>query len=337
MSKFEFYLGLQGTKKPNEYISIAKACEENGFDRIYVYDDLLYYPTFPILTTIAHYTEKIKIAPCLVNGFYRHPAVIASNFAYLSELSNNRTLLGMGRGAFFDILEMDNTEQYTREGYEEAVQLVKHFISHKRERFDGKFFKATEKAFIKTSLPPEPYLITGTWNKDMAYTAGKYCRELQVAEVWNKDYILDLWNAFKKGNEESNSDYTPKISIGGMVCVGKTEAEAIAFAKSTIVVYMPYFETILKSHNINIEEKYIQDIFNLSQLGKFKEAAKLLPDELAKSLALVGTSEQIVDKINSLREEIPINGLLMSPPYGTEKDIVSNIKLISKEIIPKLR
>jgi 5,10-methylenetetrahydromethanopterin reductase len=337
MDKLNFYLGLQGNKEPEEYIRIAKTCEKKGFDRIYVYDDLLYYSSFPILTTIAQNTKKIKLASCLVNGFYRHPAVIASNYAYLSKVSNNRAMLGMGRGAFYDLLKLNGNEEYTRKGYEEAIQLVKHFISNEKGEFKGEFFNATEKAYLKVPAPENPYIFSATWNSDMAYIAGKHSRELQVAEVWNENYLEKLWSSFVKGHKESNSEFAPKLSIGGMMCLGKTEKEAVANAKQTVVVYMPYLQTILKSHDIDFEQDYIKKIFELSKAGNIKEAANLLPDDITKALALVGTPDQVAEKINGLRDKFPIGGLLISPPYGTEKDIVSNIKMINKELFRRIK
>ena len=74
-SSVKFYVALQGCYPPLEYITIAKNIERLGFDRIYIYDDLMYYPSWPILSLIAEHTKKIGLGPCVVNGFYRHPAI----------------------------------------------------------------------------------------------------------------------------------------------------------------------------------------------------------------------------------------------------------------------
>ncbi|MBI9067846.1 MAG: LLM class flavin-dependent oxidoreductase [Salinivirgaceae bacterium] len=336
MNKIKFYLGLQGNKTPDEYIKIAKTAEKNGFDRLYVYDDLLYYPSFPILTTIAHHTKKIKLGPCLVNGFYRHPAVITSSYAYLNQVSNNRAVLGLGRGAFYDLLKLESEEEYTRKGYEETIQLVKHFLEKDHKVFEGEIHKATEKAFLKVPAPKNPYIITATWNYNMAYIAGKYSNELQVAEVWNEKYLGELYHAFLEGKKENKIKDLPRLSIGGMMCVANSEKEAIRIAKPTVAVYMPYLQTILKSHNIDFETPEIQKIFELSKSGKISEAVKLLSDDITKVLALVGTPDQVAERVNNLRKKYPIHGLLLSPPYGTSNDVVKNIKYLKKELFKKL-
>ncbi len=118
--------------------------------------------------------------------------------------------------------------------------------------------------------------------------------------------------------------------------VANSEKEAIKMAKPTVAVYMPYLQTILKSHNIDFDTPEIKKIFELSKEGKIKEAVKLLSDDITKTLALVGTPDQIAEKVNNLRRKYPIHGLLFSPPYGINKDINKNLKYLKKEVFKRI-
>jgi len=237
--KIKFYVALQGNYEPKQYINLSKQIEKLGFDRIYIYDDLFYYPSIPILTLIAEHTKSIELGPCLLNGFYRHPAIITSNILALNTIAKDRTVLGLGRGAFFDFLGMDITEEYTRHAFEENVQLVKHILSNKKQKFNGKHFKANENAFLRIESANIP-LITGTWNEDMAYIAGKYCNEIQIADVWDINYLIRLQNSFLIGNCETNDINNPKFSIGGICCISENEAKARKKVVETLTVYLPY-------------------------------------------------------------------------------------------------
>ena len=83
----KFFVAFQTYEKPEEYIHMGKAVEALGFDRIYVYDDLMYRPSWPILNLVAHHTKNIELGPCVVNGRYMHPALIAMNIVFLEEFS----------------------------------------------------------------------------------------------------------------------------------------------------------------------------------------------------------------------------------------------------------
>lgn len=330
MTRTKKYLALQGDKTPQEYVKIAKQAEANGFDRIYVYDDLFYYPAYPVLATMAQHTKTIELGACLLNGFYRHPAMIASNYAYLYSTIQTRAVMGLGRGSFFDLLNMETDETHTRLGYEETAKLIHHFFSGKQEAFNGKLFQTSEKAFLKIPIPAKPHIVTATWNCDMAYLAGKYSHEIQIAEVWGESYLEELLDAFLRGNKENPTVDHPKFSIGGMICVGKTEQEALTKAKATVAVYLPYLHTILKNHGIDPESSVINKISHLSKTGKIDEAARCTPDEIAMALALIGTPEQILSKIKAITSKFPIHGILFSPPYGTSNDTCDNIELLAE-------
>jgi alkanesulfonate monooxygenase SsuD/methylene tetrahydromethanopterin reductase-like flavin-dependent oxidoreductase (luciferase family) len=336
MDRLTFSLGVQGDKTPEEYIRIAKIAEECDFDSIFVYDDLLYYPAYPILVTMAQHTRKINLCACLLNGFYRHPAIIVSNYAYLNRMIGSRAIMGLGRGAFFDLLGMEDSEEHTRKGFEETLALVHHLLYKNGEAFTGELFSTTEKTMLKVSAPIKPRILTATWNTEMARLAGSYGTDLQIAEVWHEKYMQELFDSFVSGLSQSNISYQPDFNIGGMVCMGNTEREAIDKARKTVTIYLPYLQTILKNHQIDPDSKIIKRIIQLSKEGKNDEASRLIPDEIVKALSLVGTPDQLAERIQMLRNKIPFNGILFSPPYGTNASIEENIKYLKKELVDRL-
>jgi len=334
-NRLKFYIALQGNYSPKEYIKIAKDIEEMGFNRIYVYDDLFYYPSIPILTLIAEHTKNIELGPCLLNGLYRHPAIITSSILAINELAPGRTVLGLGRGAFFDFLGIDSSEENTRLAYEENIKLIRHFLDGKKSDFKGKFFNANSNAYLRIKSN-EIKLVTGTWNEDMAYKAGQYSNELQIADVWNTDYLNKLQNSFLIGNCKSGLINNPSFSIGGICCVSKNYKECRKVVSETLVMYLPYLSNILNRCGVKYDKHDIKLISELSKSGKIKEAVQFVSDEILDTLTLWGNPKQVVEKINSTLKEVKIDSIMFSVPFGIEKSVVHNIKLISEEIIPYL-
>ncbi len=334
----KFYIALQGCYTPNEYIRYGKLIEELGFDRIYVYDDLMFYPSYPILNLIAQHTSKIELGPCAVNGFYRHPAIIASNAAFLDVVSNGRSIIGIGRGAFFDFLNMNNDEKYTRKGFEESLFLMKHFCKQKyNSSFKGKIFSATKKAVLRVQPPMDPYIVAATWNKKMAFLAGKFADELQLAEVFTASYFNKIYKSFKNGFSSNFENRKKYISIGGMTCVSDDKEKALEVAKNTVAIYMPYLKTILKNHDVDLDSKEIQKIDTLSKKGNYKKAARYITDDIVNLLSLSGTYVQVAKKIKSISEGHDIKGIMFSPPYGTEENFEKNIENIANKLIPLIK
>jgi len=332
----DFYVALQGCYTPEEYIRFGKLIESKGFDRIYVYDDLMFYPSFPILNLIAEHTTRIEIGPCLVNGFYRHPALIASNAAFLDTHSHGRSVLGLGRGAFFDFLKMEDNEKYTREAFKETLLLIRHLFNQQKDGFNGRIFSTSKKAILRIPPPTNPYFVTATWNSKMVYLGGRYSNEVQLAEVFTTTYFNKLSKAFIKGCAKSKEKEKKSISIGGMICVSDDPALAIETAKKTLAIYIPYLKTILKQHKVDVKSRLIKEIDFESKHGNYIEASKLIPDDFVAILTLSGTPADVSKRIKSLIRGKPVKGIMFSPPYSTFDSIEDNITYLSDKLLPLL-
>lgn len=332
-SNRKFYIALQGNYSPKAYIKLAKYIEKSGFDRIYIYDDLFYYPSIPILTLMAEHTNKIELGPCLLNGFYRHPAIITSNILALNELAPDRIILGLGRGAFYDFLGLHSSEELTRMAFKENILLIKHFLENKRKSFNGKYFKANENAFLRIKSAKIP-LVTGTWNEDMAYIAGQFCQEIQIADVWDIDYLNGLQNSFLIGNCETNLIDEPKFSIGGICCISEDEEKCLKKVTETTIIYLPYLTRILDRCGINYDRKDIQTISKLSKAGKIQEASKYVSKDMINTLTIWGTPKNVIDKINNTLHKVKADSIMFSIPFGTGDSVEQNLKLIKEKVVP---
>lgn len=333
-----FYVALQGDKRPEAYGPLAKFIEDLGFHRIYVYDDLMYRPSWPILTLMAGHTQNIELGPCLVNGFYRHPAIIAENAVFLDELSGGRAILGTGRGAFFDFLNMDLSESATRVGCEETLQLVQRFISGDATPFKGKYFQANEKAVLRWPPPRDRIpLVLGSWNEKMARLAGRYCDEMQTAECWETPYIETLYGQMKKSAQKAGREQLPLFSIGGICCMSNDETAALEHAKQTLAVYLPYLSSILSRSDINAKQENLKKIEYHSKRGEYEAVVPLISEKLVRMLALCGTPDQAAGHLNRLIEASDIHAIMFSPPYGTSPRIEENLEFIAQSVISKIK
>lgn len=326
----KFFVALRGEKSPREYIRLAKFIEDLGYDRIYVYDDLMFYSSSQILPLIAEHTHKIEVGPCLVNGYYRHPAIIAQEAAFLEEMAPGRSVLGIGRGAFFDFYNMENSEEHTRIGVLETTQQVNRLLLGNTEELYGTRFQATSKAFLRVPRPANKVpVVIGSWNAKIAAIAGEHAEELQVAEVWNEPYLQELKASFM-GSSPAGS--RRKFHIGGMSCISDDKQKACHIAKETAAIYIPYLNMLIQKYGYDTNSDYFQEIFENSRKGDYKKSASLISDEIIQRVALVGTPEDIVARIRMLHDSVGIDGIMMSPPYGAGT-MEENLELIMNKVV----
>jgi len=121
-------------------IEYARLAEELGFAASWVPEDYFFRGAFTIASALACSTSRIRIGLGVVNPFTRHPALIAMEFAALTELAPARTTLGIGAGvkAWIDQMGIDSPRPGA--AIEEAVEVIRRLLPGEKVTFAGKVF-----------------------------------------------------------------------------------------------------------------------------------------------------------------------------------------------------
>ncbi|HEV7949849.1 MAG TPA: LLM class flavin-dependent oxidoreductase [Glaciihabitans sp.] len=113
-------------------VQLAQLSEQLGFD-LATFQDHTYQPgfhdTWTLMTWVAAKTERIHIAPNVLNVPLRLPAVTARSAASLDLLSEGRFDLGLGAGGFWDAIEAMGGRRLTPgqavDALEEAISIMR--------------------------------------------------------------------------------------------------------------------------------------------------------------------------------------------------------------------
>ena len=89
-------LYLQDKHRVREEMKFAQYAEDKGFEAIWHAESRLARDALTPLAAIAAVTEKIKLGTGVINNWTRNVALTAASFLTLDELSEGRTLLGVG-------------------------------------------------------------------------------------------------------------------------------------------------------------------------------------------------------------------------------------------------
>ncbi|THG34433.1 LLM class flavin-dependent oxidoreductase [Glaciibacter flavus] len=104
------------TEGADRILALTRHAEQLGFDYA-TFQDHPYQPAFfdtwTLMTWLAARTERIAIAPNVLNLPLRQPAVVARSAASLDILSGGRFELGLGAGGFWDAIAAVGGERLT--------------------------------------------------------------------------------------------------------------------------------------------------------------------------------------------------------------------------------
>lgn len=328
--KPKFSIALQGSYPIKEYIEKAKKVESYDFDEIHVYDDLMFKPTWPLLTLIAEHTSRIKVGPAIITPQIVHPCYHAGNLAELDEISGGRAVCGIARGAFWEFLGIEKqTKPITM--VKEAIQIIRRLMCGDRTPFHGEIFTATEELFFRFEpIRKEVPIFIGTWGPKMCQLAGEMAAGTKSDGLWNPDYVPIIRKNIEIGAAMVGRDPNEvEIITGPLSAIAKDREAAVATARRVLAVYLPYLHPMTEVAGISEEE--INRVREAAKTGDFKRGASYVSDLSVQKCSVTGTAHEVIEQIEAM-VDAGVTHIAFGHPLGPDFD--EALEIIGKQVIP---
>jgi probable F420-dependent oxidoreductase len=177
-----------------EYLAMARAAEEVGFDSVWVGDHLLYdspprapWEAWTLLSALAAATERVTLGPLVACAGFHPPALLAKMAATIDEVSGGRFVLGLGAGwnrREFDAFGIPFDRRVAR--FEEAFAIVRGLLAGEQVTFHGQFHAADRVRLLPPPARRVPLMIGSNGPRMLAAT-------LEHVDAWNT-WWLDYGN-----------------------------------------------------------------------------------------------------------------------------------------------
>jgi alkanesulfonate monooxygenase SsuD/methylene tetrahydromethanopterin reductase-like flavin-dependent oxidoreductase (luciferase family) len=153
-----------------EYLAIARAAEDAGFDSIWLGDHLLYrgdgnpergpWEAWTLLAALAAATERVMLGPLVACTAFHPPGLIAKMAAAIDEISAGRFVLGLGAGwnrPDFDAFGLPYDHRVSR--FEEAFAIVRGMLAGERVTLHGRYWEVEDAVLLPEPRRPVPLMI----------------------------------------------------------------------------------------------------------------------------------------------------------------------------------
>jgi alkanesulfonate monooxygenase SsuD/methylene tetrahydromethanopterin reductase-like flavin-dependent oxidoreductase (luciferase family) len=190
-----------------EYVEMARAAEETGFESIWLGDHLLYrgdgreergpWEVWTLLAGLAAVTGRVRLGPLVACASFHPPGLIAKMAATLAEISGGRFVLGLGAGwneTEYRAFGLPYDHRVSR--FEESFEIVRRMLAGERVTLDGRFWQADDLVLLPRPVDPVPLLIGSNGERMLSIA-------LPHVDWWNTWY--DGYGNTVEGFEALNS------------------------------------------------------------------------------------------------------------------------------------
>jgi probable F420-dependent oxidoreductase len=153
-----------------EYLAMARAAEEVGFDSIWMGDHILYrgddapergpWDAWALLAALAASTRRVQLGPLVACTAFHPPGLIARMAAALAEVSGGRFVLGLGAGwneEEFRAFGLPYDHRVSR--FEESFSIIRRLLAGERVTLAGSYHQAEDAVLLPAPADPPPLMI----------------------------------------------------------------------------------------------------------------------------------------------------------------------------------
>lgn len=178
-----------------EYVAMARAAEDAGFDSIWLGDHLLYrgdgraergpWEAWTTLAGLAAVTERVTLGPLVACAAFHPPGLLAKMASSIDEMSGGRFVLGLGAGwnrTEFDAFGVPFDHRVSR--FEESFAIVRGLLAGERVTISGRFHRADDAVLLPRPHRRVPLMI----GSDGARVLGIALPHVDIWNTWYERY-----------------------------------------------------------------------------------------------------------------------------------------------------
>jgi 5,10-methylenetetrahydromethanopterin reductase len=341
MSPADLSLLVLGRYRPAEFRRLVELTEESGYYGLWHADERFYRDCWAALTVAALSSSRLQLGVCVTDPYVRHPALTATAFASVDEISGGRAVLGLGAG-ISGFKEMGITRARQLTALRETIELSRLLWSGERVDYAGEVVQFRD-GTVQVPARPDASIVIASNGPSTIQLTGEVADGL-IVQAMAAPYMVDSVRALlAKGAARAGRDVAA-IRLYARVDVAVHEDRDAARA-----AVLPGVIRHLRTHypkfnsprlaGVDIPQNLVDA---LAAVGYTHDPAALagltglVPDEAVDRLAVAGTADEVAAQLSALLRagvaEVMVMPVLV--PGQDELDVISRI---ASEVMPPAR
>jgi 5,10-methylenetetrahydromethanopterin reductase len=297
----KFGVIYQSFDPPSVFLEYVRQIEDAGFDDLWVCDSSLHArDVIAYLTLAAVNTSRIKLGVSVFQPYTRHPAIDVNGILTVNEISNGRARMAVGAG-----------DRPQRElGFAPApVGLVREMLESSRRLIAGEAVTQTNSVFRMTAAraryntPGNVPIYVACSGPRMLQMAGELADGVIVmggATPETVDYALaQVRQGLQRGDRTADSI---DVAWGAATVIADDQREALEETRLMAAWYANH--SVGYAQRVGASTELVQAMRSQDpgrNLHEAHNAAALAPDEVVDQLALAGSPQHVIERIEAVR------------------------------------
>jgi alkanesulfonate monooxygenase SsuD/methylene tetrahydromethanopterin reductase-like flavin-dependent oxidoreductase (luciferase family) len=277
------------------------------------------------LSAIAQRTKWLRFGPLVYTLALYHPLRLAEEICMLDQMSRGRLQVGVGKGISpievgyygVDYAKADRM-------FAEAMTVLRQALTQESVNFEGEFYRYKDVPMELSPLQtPHPPFWYGVITPDSAGRSAK--ARYNILSNGPAKVVRAITDRYRAAYQPppGGGEY-PKLGLNRFVMLADTEAEALAVARRAYKRWYANFMKLWLKHNMPPT--------NVSYPPEVE-------GQIALGVAVVGTPDQVAEKLRAQIAESGANYLVTRFAYGdlTLAESLRSLDLFQRHVMPALR
>lgn len=333
---------IESIYPPSELVAIARQVEDLGFSHFWYPDEKFFKDCYIGLSLVAQNTKNIALGPCVTDPFSRHPIITAVAIASLAEVAPNRTWLGIGAGGrgFNAIgIERDRPAIAIRE----AVHIIRELLLGNMVNYQGEVISLIDRSLDFKPTQQVPIMVATGHGRLIQSLAGEIGDAVMLANFSSPATILAGFKNVKKGIDKAGRDLKDIYMILRVDVAVHPDKKVAQKAVAPVILsalrasypgmsyldVLPSFDMSSKLLQVLGKNDYRTRIYYRNS----ENSAPLIPSDMFEHLALVGTMEEVREKINGIINLGIFNEITLRPVPAGDQSMNECINTIHQVLI----
>jgi alkanesulfonate monooxygenase SsuD/methylene tetrahydromethanopterin reductase-like flavin-dependent oxidoreductase (luciferase family) len=326
----------------SQSFALVDAAEEWGLDAMWL-AELHFAPDRSVLASplilaaaIAQRTRRMKIGTAVQVLPLCHPLRLAEEAATVDQISDGRLIFGVGRSGFAHTYQAYGVPyDESRERFAETLEIVKRAWTEERFSYSGKYFAYDKVALVpKPRQKPYPPIRIAATSTDTYAAIGALGHAIFIAaRIGTLSEQAPLVRSYREAYRAAGHPGEGEVYLRVPVYVAETEEQARREPEESI---MHLFRSIGGQLEASANLSGARAVEQRAERGQ--RLLSVSYEEALRDKMIVGTPDQVAEKLQRLRREIGLDGILaeLNPGSLIPHALVMNaLRLLCQEVMPR--